>query len=35
MNIGMKITFMNTNEPQKWMRPSVSFIIRPVALGNQ
>ncbi len=31
----MKTTFMQTNEPAKWILPSVSFIIRPVALGNQ
>ena len=35
MNIGMKMTFMHTSEPQKWMRPSRSFIRRPVAFGNQ
>ena len=35
MNIGVKMTFMQTNEPTKWILPSVSFIIRPVAFGNQ
>ncbi len=35
MNIGMKTTFMQTNEPTKWILPSVSFIFRPVAFGNQ
>jgi hypothetical protein len=31
----MKITFMQMNEPMKWITPSVSFILRPVAFGNQ
>ena len=31
----MKMTFMKTNEPQKCSLPSASFIIRPVAFGNQ
>jgi hypothetical protein len=35
MNIGMKTTFMQTREPQKWILPSVSFIFRPVAFGYQ
>ena len=35
MNIGMKMTFMQTIEPQKWILPRVSFIIRPVAFGYQ
>ena len=35
MNIGMKMTFMQTNEAEKWIVPSVSFIFRPVAFGNQ
>src|SRR3954464_7733560 len=35
MNIGMKTTFMQTNEPAKWILPSVSFIFRPVAFGYQ
>ena len=35
MKNGMKITFMNRSEPQKWSLPSVSFMARPVALGNQ
>ena len=29
----MKMTFMQTSEPKKWILPSVSFIIRPVAFG--
>ena len=35
MNIGIKTTLMLMNEPQKWIRPSRSFILRPVAFGNQ
>src|ERR1043166_5292880 len=35
LNIGMKITFMQTSDPQKWIFPSVSFIFRPVAFGYQ
>ena len=35
MNIGMKTMLMQTNEPQKWILPSISFIFRPVAFGNQ
>ncbi len=35
MNIGMKMTFMHTSEPKKWIFPSVSFIFRPVAFGYQ
>jgi hypothetical protein len=35
MNIGMKTTFMQTSEPNQWILPSVSFIFRPVAFGNQ
>jgi hypothetical protein len=35
MNIGKKTTFMQTNEPAKWILPSVSFILRPVAFGYQ
>ena len=31
----MKMTFMQMNEPTKWILPSVSFIIRPVAFGYQ
>ena len=31
----MKTTFMQTSEPKKWILPSVSFIFRPVAFGNQ
>ena len=35
MNIGMKTMFMQTSEPNQWILPSVSFILRPVAFGNQ
>ena len=35
MNIGMNTKLMQTNDPQKWILPSTSFILRPVALGNQ
>ena len=35
MNIGVKTTFMQMNEPMKWILPRVSFIIRPVAFGYQ
>src|SRR5262249_21009886 len=35
MNIGMKTRLMQMNEPQKWILPSGSFIVRPVAFGNQ
>ena len=31
----MKTTFMQMNEPTKWITPSVSLIFRPVAFGNQ
>ena len=31
----MKMTFMQTSEPTKWILPSVSFIFRPVAFGYQ
>ena len=34
-NIGVKMTFMQTSDPKKWIFPSVSFILRPVAFGNQ
>ena len=35
MNIGMNTMLMQMNDPQKWIAPSVSFIFRPVAFGNQ
>ncbi len=35
MNIGVKTTFMQMSVPTKWILPSVSFIFRPVAFGNQ
>src|SRR6185503_12811870 len=35
MNIGMKMAFMQTSDPTKWILPSVSFILRPVAFGYQ
>jgi len=35
LNIGMKTTFMQMNEPKKWIQPSVSFIFLPVAFGYQ
>ena len=35
MNIGMNTMLMQTNDPQKWILPSRSFIRRPVAFGNQ
>ena len=35
MNIGMKMPFMQTSEPQKWILPKVSFICRPLTFGNQ
>ena len=31
----MKMPFMQTSEPAKWILPSVSLIFRPVAFGNQ
>src|SRR3954453_6508848 len=34
-NIGRKITFMQMSVGQKCTLPQKSFIIRPVALGNQ
>ena len=34
-NIGMNTPLMATNETQKWILPSVSFIFRPVAFGYQ
>jgi hypothetical protein len=35
MNIGMKIAFMQMNDPTKCSRPSRSFNMRPVTFGNQ
>ena len=35
MNIGMNTTLMAMNDPTKWILPSTSFIIRPVAFGYQ
>ena len=34
-NIGMKTPFMPMKVSQKWSLPSVSFMRRPVAFGNQ
>src|SRR5262245_8262306 len=35
INIGKNTMLMQMNEPQKWILPSSSFILRPVAFGNQ
>src|SRR5882724_235405 len=35
MNIGMNTRLMQMNDPQKWIAPSMLFIFRPVAFGNQ
>ena len=34
-NIGRKMTFMQMSEGQKCTLPQNSFIMRPVAFGNQ
>ena len=31
----MKMQYEPTNVSQKWILPNVSFIMRPVILGNQ
>ena len=35
LNIGWKIRFMQINDSQKWILPSVSLIKRPVIFGYQ